>query len=58
MLLVALIVSSSVVSFSVIALIGHVTFGIAWSVVVPAALIVTALGHLLGLLWLHALGKG
>lgn len=58
MFMLALILSSAVVSFSLIVLIEQLSLGVPWTIAAPEALIATVLGHWLVLLWLCHLGKG
>ena len=58
MLMIALLVSSSLVSFSLLVLIDQMYFGIPWTIAAPRALIATILGHWIALLWLYRLSKG
>ena len=58
MLLLALILSSSIVSFSLLVLIDQLLFGIPWTIAVPRALLATILGYWIAFLVLYSLGKG
>ena len=58
MLLLALTISSSIVSFSLLVLFDQLIFGTPWCIAAPRALLATVLGHWLVLLWLYFLHKG
>ena len=57
MLLLALTISSLIVSFGLLVLFDQL-FSVPWTIAAPRALIATVLGHWLGLLWLYFLHKG
>jgi len=58
MFLLALLTTTSIVSFSLFILIDQLFFGVSWALAVPRALIATVLAHWLAWHWLDRSGRG
>ena len=57
-LLLAFILSSSAINFSLLVLMDQLLFDVPWTIAAPRALIATVLAHWLFILWLYLLGRG